>query len=264
MDRFTLPLPETVKTFSLILLAALSLCLCSFAAPADVTALLERGDGLSEQLKTSEALAVYLEAQKLTTKDDAEVLYRLSRATAELMVDTEVKAEQKELGMKALGYAQRAVAAAPRNASAHLSVAICYGRVSQFLDNRTKIDNSKLIKQHAETAIALNPASDYAYHVLGAWNYELAGLGGFSRAIAKMVYGTIPTASYEDAETYFKKAIAINPQRVAHHIELGRTYAALKQTELARASLAKGLALPSREKDDPQTKARGREALKKL
>jgi hypothetical protein len=36
------------------------------------------------------------------------------------------------------------------------------------------------------------------------------------------------------------------------------------QTALARAELNKGLALPNREKDDPGTKERGREALKKL
>ena len=147
---------------------------------------------------------------------------------------------------------------------AQLGLAICYGRVAPFLDNKTKIAYSKLVKEHAEKAVKLDPSLDYGYHVLGAWNYELAGLNPILRAIAKLIYGEVPAASYEDAVKNFKKAIELAPQRVAHHIELGRTYAALGQTELARAELNKGLALPSREKDDPGTKERGRDALKKL
>ena len=111
---------------------------------------------------------------------------------------------------------------------------------------------------------AIDPSSDYAWHVLGAWNYELAGLNPVLRAIAKVVYGGIPAASYEDAVTDFKKAVKIAPQRVSHHVELGRAYAALGQTELARTSLQKGLSLPSREKDDADTKERARVALKAL
>ena len=92
----------------------------------------------------------------------------------------------------------------------------------------------------------------------------MASLNPLLRAIVQLVYGRLPAASYEEALKKFRKALTIAPQRVAHHVELGRTYAALGQNELARASLAKGLALPSREKDDAATKARARVALKDL
>jgi len=92
----------------------------------------------------------------------------------------------------------------------------------------------------------------------------MAGLNPVLRAIAKLIYGDLPAASYEEAVKDFKKAIELAPQRVAHHVELGRTYAALGQKDLARAEIDKGLALPNREKDDPGTKERGRETLKKL
>jgi hypothetical protein len=45
--------------------------------------------------------------------------------------------------------------------------------------------------------------------------------------------------------------------------KLGRTYAALKQSSLAAASLKKALSMPNREKDDG-AKQRAREALQKL
>jgi hypothetical protein len=49
-----------------------------------------------------------------------------------------------------------------------------------------------------------------------------------------------------------------------HHIELGRTYAAMGKKDEARRFIAKGLAMADVEKDDPETKRLGRESLAKL
>lgn len=222
-----------------------------------------RGDLLDKQLKTAQALAVYLEAEK-AAPNDAEILRRVAKGYAESMVDAETKARQKELGFKAVEYAKRAVAADSRNAQAHLALAICYGRVAPLLDNQTKINFSKLVKEHVEKSLALDRSSDYAYHVLGAWNYEIASLNPVLRTVVKIIYGGLPEASYEEAVRNFQKALELAPQRVSHHVELGRAYAALGQEELAREFLTKGLALPNREKDDADTKERGRAALRKL
>ncbi len=239
------------------------LLLAGECGATSAAALIAKGDALDRQLQTREALAVFLEAGQVAPAD-AEVLRRIAKGYAELMVETNSKAQQKELGLKAVDYAQRAVAADPTNAVAQLALAICYGRVAPLLDTQTKINHSKLVKVHVEKSLALDPASDYAYHVLGAWNYELAGLNPVLRGLAKLIYGGVPAASYDDAAKYFKQAIAIAPQRVSHHVELGRTYAALGQAELARTSLQRGLALPNREKDDADTKERARAALRKL
>ena len=61
-----------------------------------------------------------------------------------------------------------------------------------------------------------------------------------------------------------KKAIALNPKRLMHYIELGRIYAQMGKKEEARQFINKGLAMPDTEKDDPETKQRGRETLAKL
>jgi len=249
-----------MKALILTFLAASSL-VAQATGPA--ATLLAKGDALDQQLKTKEALAVFLEAEK-AAPGDAGVLRRVAKGYAELMPDTSSKDGKRALGQKAVEYARRAVAADPKDAQAHLALAICYGRVAPLLDNQTKINYSKLIKEHVERSLALDASSDYAWHVLGAWHYELAGLNPVLRAVARLVYGGVPSASYDDAVKYFKKAIELAPQRVAHHVELGRTYAAKGQTELARASLNKGLSLPNREKDDVETKERGRAAVKKL
>lgn len=242
-----------------------SICLAGPASACDgsAAAAMARGDAADVELKTRESLAAYLEAERLGCKD-ATVLRKISREYTLEMVDTPSKDERRALGEKGLAYAQRAIAIDPDDAEAQLAVGICYGRLAPLLDNKTKISYSKLVKEHVERALQLDPSLDYGYHVLGAWNYEVAGLNLVLRILAKLIYGGVPSASYEDAVKDFKKAVELAPQRVSHHVELGRAYAALGQKELARAELNKGLALPNREKGDPATKERGREALSKL
>jgi hypothetical protein len=49
-----------------------------------------------------------------------------------------------------------------------------------------------------------------------------------------------------------------------HYIELGQVYAQMGRTEDARRLITKGLAMQDTEKDDPETKREGKEALAKL
>jgi hypothetical protein len=62
----------------------------------------------------------------------------------------------------------------------------------------------------------------------------------------------------------FEKAIALNPNRLMHCIEIGRTYALMDRDADARKFITKGLAMPETEKDDPETKNLGRQILKQL
>jgi tetratricopeptide (TPR) repeat protein len=92
----------------------------------------------------------------------------------------------------------------------------------------------------------------------------LADVGTVKRAFAQVAYGKLPPAKYEDAVRCFEKAIALNPNRLMHYIELGRTYAQMGRDADARKFITKGLAMPETEKDDPETKNLGRQILKKL
>lgn len=241
----------------LLLMPALAL------AEDEVGELIKRGDVFDRQLKTSEALAQLVAADRLRP-NDAEILYRIAKQHGLSMTDYSGKAEKLTAGRKALEFSKRAVAADPKNAKAHISLAISYGRVAPLLDNKTKIAYSKLVKEEADKALALDPTDDLSYHVVGVWHYELANLNGLLKAVAQVVYGKLPAASNEEAVKNLKKACELAPGKVAHHVELGRAYAAMGQKDLARASLNKGLNLPSREKDDEETKQRGRETLKRL
>jgi Tfp pilus assembly protein PilF len=180
------------------------------------------------------------------------------------MNDTKSESAQRDLGETALVYAKRAVAADPKSAKAQLSAAVCYGRLVAFANSKTKVEYSRLIKEHAEIALKLDPTDSYAWHVLGVWNYELAKMGPLMRGLVKVAYGGIPPASNEEAARLLRKATEMAPERVSHHVELGRTYVALGMKEQARTELQRGLALPNREKDDVESKRRAQEALAEL
>jgi len=242
---------------------AAALLLASAIAHADVADLLKQGDALDAKLDNQHALESYLQAEKLGATDP-DTLTHIARQYALLMNDTESEKEQRRLGEQALDYSKRAVAANPAHAKSLLSVAICYGRLIRFQDTRTKVEYSRFVKEYADRALKLDPTDSYAWHVLGAWNYELAQMGAFSRAFVKVVYGGMPPASNEEAERRFRKAVALAPERVSHHAELGRTLAVLGRKSEARLELSKALSLPSREKDDAESKKRAAATLEQL
>ena len=249
-----------MSKFIVFLLTSLVTCLM---ADDRASALIRQGDELDAAMKTPEALAKYLEAAKLSP-NDANLLYRIAKQYGESMNDAKKVADQRGFATKALEVSQRAVAADPTNPQAQVALAISYGRLAPFLENKQKIAYSKLVKEHAEKALALDDRCELAYHVLGAWNYELAGFGMLMRALVKVTYGGLPEASYAAAEQHFLKGCALNPQRVANFVELGRTCQKLDKPAEARVYLEKGLTLPSIYRDDEATKDRARAALKEL
>ena len=254
----------STKAVSLKALSAIfAIFLLGASSHDDITALIAQGDAYDAKLDNAHALEAYLEAEKLGSKD-AETLYRIARQYALSMNDTTSESTQLDLAQTALVYAKRAIAADPKSAKAQLSAAVCYGRLVPFVSSRQKVEYSRLIKEHADTALKLDPSDSYAWHILGVWNYELAKMGMMMRGVVKVVYGGMPPASNEEAARLLRKAVELAPDRVSHHVELGRTYLALGMKEEARGELQRGLALPNREKDDPESKRRAQEALAEI
>jgi len=133
-----------------------------------------------------------------------------------------------------------------------------------YLPRKEQVSASPRIKESVDKALAINPHDDTAWHILGRWNRVLAEVSSAKRFVAGLIYGQLPKGSIEEAERDMKKAIAINPRRLMHYIELGRIYAEMGRKQEAREFINKGLAMPDTEKDDPETKQRGRETLAKL
>lgn len=244
--------------------AAAALALAGTALGADSAEdLIQKGNVFYDKLQPAEALKYYLPAEKLAP-DNAGLLVRIARQYRHLMSDARNLDEKVRLGTLAVKYSDRAVALAPNDAEAQLAVAISYGKLLPFQSNKEQFFNSRVIKSAADKVIATDPANDLGWQVLGRWKFNIAAIGGLKRVLAQTAFGKLPTATYEDAARCFEKAIALNPQRLMHYVELGRTYAVMGKTEEARKFIAKGLAMPDTEKDDPETKRQGREILQQL
>lgn len=225
--------------------------------------LIKMGEPHDQRLQAGEALKYYLPAEKLEPKN-AEVLVRIARQYRHLMADARAEKEKLRLGNIALDYSRRAAALGPDSSEAQLSVGITYGKMLPLLSTKEQVAASPRIKHSAEKAIQLDPRNDLAWHILGRWHRALAELSPVKRALAPLIYGKLPKGTNEEAVKYLSKAAALNPGRLIHHIELGRAYAQMGREAEARRHLSKGLSMPSVEKDDHETKQRGREVLAKL
>ncbi|MDR3404739.1 MAG: hypothetical protein P4L99_19705 [Chthoniobacter sp.] len=249
--------------FSTIVAASGLLFVGKSRASESAEDLIRKGDVYYAKLQPSEALKFYLPAEKLDP-NNPQLLVRIARQYRHLMSDAPAKEEKLHLGTTAVNYAQRAVAIAPQDPDAQLAVAISYGKLLPLVGTGDQIADSRIIKSAVDKVLVLDSTNDIGWQILGRWYRALADVSGVKRALAQVAYGKLPTAKYEDAVRCFEKAIELNPNRLMHYIELGRTYVQMGKPIEARKYLAKGLGMPNTEKDDPETKDLGRELLAKL
>jgi tetratricopeptide (TPR) repeat protein len=253
------------SVFFPLFLATAMVCLASTHAFAQDSAesLIKKGDVHYTRLQPTEALKYYLPAEQLDP-NNVPLLVRIARQYRHLHSECTRKQDKEKWASMAVGYAKRAVSLAPNDPEAQLAVAISYGKLLPFQSTKEQLSGSKTIKAACEKSIALNPRGDLAWQVLGRYYFTYADVSGVKRALGNLRYGHIPDAKFEDAAKCFEKAIELNPNRLMHYIELGRTYAKMNRLDEAKKLITKGLSMPNTEKDDPETKQMGKEVLKGL
>ena len=233
------------------------------ALAADVAQLLADARTAEAKLDSRRALELYLAADKPKPNDDA-ILQKIARQYSDLITELTTNEDRRRYAQTALEYAQRAVALAPDKAENVLSLAICHGKLGVYSDTKTKIKYSRLVKEEAERALALDPGYAWAHHVIGRWHYEVATLGAATRFFVRLIYGGLPAATTAEAVHHLRRAVALEPGELNHHLELGFALAADGDKVRARAEFEKGLAMPDRGKHDAEAKSRARTALAAL
>lgn len=246
-----------------LMLAALCLTALSSAAGSAREDRLREAEAAEHAFDAPRALERYLAAEK-AGPPDAALLQKIARHYSDLSSEQSTREQQRAYAQRALEYSQRAVELAPRNAVYVLSVAISYGKLALASDTRDKVRYSRLVRDEAERALALDPRYAWAHHVLARWHLEVAKLGGASRAVVGLFYGGLPTASVAEAVRHLESAVELEPGELQHHLELGFAYEAAGVPARARAAFERGLAFPSRARIDDPAKARAREALARL
>ncbi|HWZ94037.1 MAG TPA: hypothetical protein VNW30_02490 [Opitutaceae bacterium] len=231
------------------------------AGTADVLG--QQGLAAEAHFDAKTALGLFLKADAARPNDPF-ILEKISKQYSDSIIDTADPDEKKRRAEKAVAYAQRAVALEPKSAINLTSLAVSYGKLGFYSSTRTEIAYSRLVKDYAERALALNPNYDWACHVLGRWNYEIASIGATERFFVKLAYGSLPDASTAEAVRLLRRAVVLAPQMPAHHAELGFAYLADKQPDLARTEFESAIRLPLQQKYDIEEKVRAQAALETL
>jgi hypothetical protein len=117
------------------------------------------------------------------------------------------------------------------------------------MGKKERIRRARIIRDEALRTLELDPRHDGAYHILGRWNAEIMRLSGLSRFFAKNLLGAgvFSQASWEEAISNMEHAVALDPGRLYHRLELAEIYADRKRYDDARAELVQLEALPDRE-----------------
>ena len=116
----------------LLLLLALVIGSQALAENPKLTALVRQGDAEEHQGHTRAALGFFRAAEEVDAKNVG-VLLRISKTYSDLVDVTKPPEAAEQLAHKSLDYAQRALDLDPKVAKAHLSLAIAYGKLTDFV-----------------------------------------------------------------------------------------------------------------------------------
>jgi hypothetical protein len=184
----------------------------------------------------------------------------------EQIPDSVKSPERDSLYARAERLARRAVAADSLGADGHFALAAAVGQESLTMGKKDRIRSARLIRDEAQRAIELNPRHDGAYDILGQWNADIMRLSGLSRFFAKQLLGAgiFGEASWEGAVSNMERAVALDPGRLYHRLELAEIYVDRKRYADARAELDTLASLPDREIMDSVYRRQGAELRKKI
>jgi len=210
-----------------------SIFLASVSEGQDVSPLIRKADELDAQGRTEDAIETLKQAEKISP-NNPNLLIKLSQDYSDKIDEAKDRSQKLAFAKLSLEYAKKAVLAAPNNSDAHVCLSIGYGKMTDFVDNKTKMESSKVVKSEAEKAVELNPKNDMALLILARWNFDMATLNPILKAIAETMYGQLPPASKELAVDYFQKAIAAAPEKIIHHAEFAQALESMGKTKEAR------------------------------
>ncbi|TKS88027.1 Regulator of microtubule dynamics protein 1 [Collichthys lucidus] len=224
---------------------------------------LEQADYLYSCAETEKLYQLLLEYKD---SDEAEFLWRLARASRDLSLLPDMKAEKKkQLVFEALEYVKRALEKDDKCFAAHKWYAVCLSDVGDYEGVKVKIGNSTIIRDHLETAIKLNPKDATSLHILGYWCFAFAELPWYQRKVAALIFASPPTSTYDEALEFFLKAEEVDPNFYSKNLlMLGKTFMAMKDQQNALLWLTKAKEYPARTLEDKEVHKEAVDLLKGL
>jgi tetratricopeptide (TPR) repeat protein len=244
-----------------LLTACLALAALTTSAHADeADAWIAEGLAAEARQDPLAALEAFRRADR-ARPDDPYILRKVAQQLSDATFVLADEPARLAYAREALTFIERASTLDPRCPVTRLSFSVLYGKLASSADVRMKVDYARRIRRHAEEALALDPTYAWAHHVLGRWHVELSQLGGARRALAGLLFGGLPPASLGEGIRLLERAVALEPDAIAHRVELGFAYARAGRAAEARAQWQAALDLPPARVYDQLARERAHEAL---
>ena len=254
-----------IASLSLLVLAAPAIG--AQATPRSMTAAehVAIGDREHAAMNAPVALKHYEAALKVDSMN-FDALVDAAREAADIGENNSSKDVQDSLFKRAEQYARRAVAAKPTDPEGHFELARSIGKNALTMGTRDRVKYAGVVHDEAMTALTLDPKHPGALHVMGVWNAEVMRLNGFSRFMAKNLLGgrTFGEASWDNALKYLERAVAIDPARITHHLDLAKVYKDRDMPDKAREQLEWIAKAPAAEYNDKYYKQEAASLLANL
>lgn len=203
---------------------------------------LERGDEAFASLRYPLAESLY-DSALTTSVDSADVLWRLARVCV-CVADISPRGERLDLYRRADAFARRCILADSTKGEGHTWRAAALGNIAMFEGGKAKVRLCSVIKKELTCSISLNPRDDIAYSILGSFYMALGNVSWLERQLAAVFLGSLPDGGYDEAETALRKAIALAPDIIRHHFELGELCMLQHRNQEALSEFRKVESLP--------------------
>ena len=134
------------------------------------------------------------------------------------------------------------------------------------MGTKDKVKYAGVVHDEAMAALRIDPKHAGALHVMGVWNAEVMRLNGVSRFMAKNLLGgkVFGEASWDNAIKYMEDAVAQDPNRITHRLDLAEIYIDRKMYDRAKQLLEWIAKAPITEFNDKHYKEAAAEMTKKL
>lgn len=227
--------------------------------------LVAQGDRESAARRPAAALALYERALAADSLSYA-ALWRAAREGVDLGEFESDEPKRTALYARAAARAQRAVALQPREAEGHFHLARSLGRTALALGPRDRVRYAVDVRTHALATLELAPRHPGALHVMGVWHAEIMRLSGLTRTVARAFMGgaVFGTASWGEATRLLEAAVAVEPDRIVHRLDLARIYRDSGKREAARSAYREALRLALHDANDDRYRQSADEELRRL
>lgn len=225
------------------------------AGAQDVAAIIAEGERARAALDGEAALAAFTQGVTLAPTSYA-LLWRASREAGELGESAPAGARRDTLYARAVRWARGAVAAEPSGADGHAMLAVALGRSALALGVRERVRLATEVREAALAALRIDSDHAAALHVLGAWHAEIMRLPGVARFTARTFLGgrVFESASWAEAQRLLERAVATDPGRITHRLDLARIYRDTRQPDRVRATCTAVATMPVVEYHDARYK----------